>query len=91
MQQSYFKKNLNFLVKNTTIRQSDLSKILGVTRQAIHNMMVNDSDIRLSTALKIADAFGIDAKDLLFVDLEEKLKNKKITYKLNISDDEEDA
>ena len=91
MQQTYFKKNLNFLVKNTTIRQSDLSKILSVTRQAIHNMMVNDSDIRLSTALKIADAFGIDAKDLLFVDLEEKLKNKKITYKLNISDDEEDA
>ena len=32
---------------------------------------------RLSTILKISDIYSIEASDLLFVDLEEKYKNKK--------------
>ena len=83
----YFKKNINYLIKNTTIRQIDLSKILNVSRQAIHNLLTKDLDIRISTAIKVSNAFGIDTKDLLFVDLEEKYKNKKISYKLDIIDD----
>lgn len=76
--QVYFRKNLNYLVKNTTIRQSDLSRLLGVSRQAIYHLLTKDLDIRLSTAFKVADAIGIDVKELLFVDLEEKYKDKKI-------------
>ena len=33
--------------------------------------------------IKIADAYGIDAKDLLFEDLEVKFKDKKLVYKIS--------
>ena len=85
MNEIYFKKNLLFLTTNTIITQSKLSKILGVSRQAIHNLLNKEGDCRLSTIIKIADAYGIDAKDLLFEDLEVKYKNKKIAYKVTIN------
>lgn len=77
-QEVYFKKNLEFLTTHTLITQSELSRLLGVTRQAINNLINKDNDIRLNTAVKIADIYNLKASDLLFVDLEEKFKNKKI-------------
>ena len=74
-QQIYFKKNLEYLTSQTTINQSELSRRLGVTRQAINNLISKDSDVRLNTVLKIADIFNLNAQDLLFVDLELKNKN----------------
>lgn len=84
MQQIYFKKNLEYLTTNTIITQSKLSKILGVSRQAIHNLVNKEADCRLSTITKIADVYGIDASDLLFTDLELKFKDKKLVYKISI-------
>lgn len=77
-QEVYFKKNLEFLTSHTVITQSELSRLLGVTRQAINNLINKDTDIRLNTAIKIADIYNLKASDLLFVDLEEKFKNKKM-------------
>ena len=88
-QQIYFKKNLKYLTTNTLITQSKLAESLGVSRQAVHNIINKDSDLRLNTILKIADVYQVKPQDLIFVDLEEKLKNKKITYKLEISDNED--
>ena len=45
----------------------------------------NKDYCRLSTIIKIADAYGIDAKDLLFEDLEVKFKDKKLVYKISIN------
>jgi len=85
-QEIYFKKNLKFLTTNTFITQSKLAESLGITRQAIFNLIAKDGDPRVSTVMKISEVYQVKAQDLLFVDLEEKLKNKKITYKLDISD-----
>ncbi len=74
----FFTKNLRYLVDNSSLNQSELGRILGVSRQGIHRIVVSDQDVRLNTILKIADAYGIDPKDLLFTDLEEKYKNKKL-------------
>ena len=49
--------------------------------------MYNKADFRLSTIIKIADAYKISESDLLFVDLEQKYKNKKIAYKITINYD----
>ena len=78
-QQIYFKKNLEFLTTHTTITQAELSRLLGITRQAVNNLINKDNDIRLSTAIKIAEIYNLKASDLIFVDLEEKYKNKKLT------------
>ena len=77
-QEVYFKKNLEFLTTHTLITQSELSRLLGISRQAIHNLINKDADVRLNTVLKIADIYNLQASDILFVDLELKLKNKKI-------------
>ena len=77
-QEIYFKKNLEFLTTHTLITQSELSRQLGVSRQAIHNLIVREENPRLTTILKISDIYCVKASDLLFVDLELKLKNKKI-------------
>ena len=77
-QEIYFKKNLLYLTSHTLITQSELSRQLGVSRQAIHNLIVREENPRLTTILKISDIYCVKASDLLFVDLEEKLKNKKI-------------
>ena len=74
----YFKKNLEFLTNHTLINQAELSRQLGVSRQAIHNMLIREENPRLSTILKISDIYNLKASDLLFVDLEEKYKNKKL-------------
>lgn len=76
-QEIYFKKNLEYLTSKTFINQSDLARLLGVTRQAIHNLIAVDGDVRLNTVLKIADIYNIKPQDILFVDLELKMKNKK--------------
>ena len=73
----YFKKNLEFLTNHTLVNQSELSRQLGVSRQAVHNMITREENPRLSTILKISDIYCVKASDLLFVDLEEKYKNKK--------------
>ena len=77
-QEVYFKKNLEFLTTHTLITQAELSRILGISRQAVCNLINKESDIRLNTAIKIADIYNLKASDILFVDLEEKFKNKKI-------------
>ena len=84
MQQIYFNKNLKYLTTNTIITQSELSRILGISRQAVFNLINKNADIRLSTIIKIAEAYNIDASDLLFLDLESKFKNQKIAYKITI-------
>lgn len=84
MQTIYFHNNLKYLTSNTVITQSELSRILGVSRQAIYNLINNKADCRLSTIIKIADAYKINESDLLFVDLEEKYKNKKLLYEKSI-------
>ncbi len=91
MQQIYFNKNLKYLTSNTIITQSKLSQILGISRQAVFNLINKDADCRLSTIIKISDAYGIDPSDLLFVDLQEKYKNKKLEYKIKINFEEVDA
>ena len=53
----------------------------------IHNLINNKADCWLSTIIKIADAYKISESDLLFVDLEQKYKNKKIAYKITINYD----
>lgn len=78
MNEVYFKKNLVFLTNNTLINQSELSRRLGITRQAVCNLVSRSNDVRLSTVLKIAEIYNLKAEDLLFVDLEIKYKNKKI-------------
>ncbi len=84
MNEIYFNKNLKYLTSNTIITQSELSRILGISRQAVSNLINKNTDIRISTVIKISEAYNIDAKDLLFEDLEEKYKNKKISYKVTI-------
>ena len=84
MKEIYFNKNLKYLTTNTIITQSKLSKILGISRQAIYNLINKDNDCRLSTIIKIADAYGIDINDLIFTDLELKFKDKKLVYKISI-------
>ncbi|MBQ6784164.1 MAG: helix-turn-helix transcriptional regulator [Acholeplasmatales bacterium] len=76
-QQVFFKKNLNFLTTHTLISQAELSRQIGISRQAVHNLITRDENPRLSTILKISEIYNIDASDLLFVDLEEKYKDKK--------------
>ncbi len=39
MQEIYFNKNLKYLTSNTIITQSELSRILGISRQAVHNLL----------------------------------------------------
>ena len=41
-------------------------------------MIIREENPRLSTILKISDIYNLKASDLLFVDLEEKYKNKKL-------------
>lgn len=84
MKEIYFNKNLKYLTTNTIITQSELSRILGISRQAVFNLINKNADIRLSTIIKIAEAYNIDASDLLFLDLESKFKNQKIAYKITI-------
>ena len=84
MQTTYFHNNLKYLTSNTVITQSELSRILGVSRQAVHNLINNNADCRLSTIIKIADAYKINESDLLFVDLEQKYKNNKLLYEISI-------
>ena len=76
-QQVFFKKNLEFLTTHTLISQAELSRQIGISRQAVHNLITRDENPRLSTILKISEVYNIDASDLLFVDLEEKYKDKK--------------
>ena len=90
MQTIYFHNNLKYLTSNTVITQSELSRILGVSRQAVHNLINNKADCRLSTIIKIADAYKMNESDLLFVDLEQKYKNKKIAYKITINNDKDE-
>ena len=75
-QEVYFKKNLEFLTTHTSINQSELSRLLGISRQAINKLINLTNDIRLNTELKIAEIFNISASDLLFVDLEVQFNNK---------------
>ncbi len=91
MQQIYFNKNLKYLTSNTIITQSKLSQILGISRQAVFNLINKNSDCRLSTIIKISDVYGIDPSDLLFIDLQEKYKDKKLDYKIKINFEEVDA
>ena len=84
MQTIYFHNNLKYLTSNTVITQSELSRILGVSRQAVYNLINNKADCRLSTIIKIADAYKINESDLLFVDLEQKYKNNKLLYEISI-------
>lgn len=91
MQTIYFNKNLKYLTSNTIITQSKLSQILGISRQAVFNLINKNADCRLSTIIKISDAYGIDPSDLLFIDLQEKYKDKKLEYKIKISFDKVDA
>ena len=73
----YFQNNLKYLTTHTLINQAELSRQLGISRQAVNNMIVRNENPRLSTILKISEIYNIDASDLLFVDLEEKYKDKK--------------
>lgn len=77
MQEIYFNKNLKYLTENTIITQSELSRLLGVSRQAIHNLINKNADCRLSTIMKISNVYEINLNELLFVDLELKYKDKK--------------
>lgn len=81
MQEIYFNKNLKYLTSNTIITQSELSRILGISRQAVHNLIIKDTDLRLSTVLKISEVYDIDISELLFTDLGLKYKDKKLSYK----------
>ncbi len=51
-QQVYFNKKLKYLVINLTVSQAELAKLLGVTRQVIHNLLINDSDVNYLLYLK---------------------------------------
>ncbi|MBQ9900667.1 MAG: helix-turn-helix transcriptional regulator [Acholeplasmatales bacterium] len=81
MKELYFNKNLKYLTSNTIITQSELSRILGISRQAVHNLIIKDTDLRISTVLKISEVYDIDISELLFTDLELKYKDKKLSYK----------
>lgn len=81
MQPIYFSKNLKYLTENTIITQSELSRLLGISRQAIHNFIIKETDLRISSVLKISEVYDIDPSELLFIDLELKYKDKDISYK----------
>ncbi|MBR6072072.1 MAG: helix-turn-helix transcriptional regulator [Acholeplasmatales bacterium] len=81
----YFNKNIKYLTDNTIITQAELSRILGVSRQAIHNLINKNADCRLSTIMKVSEVYNIDPSEILFVDLEEKYKDNKLNYKKNLS------
>ena len=70
MIKTYFSKNIKYLTSNTKITQAELSRILGISRQAIHNLINKDSDVRISTVLKISEVYNINPSDILFTDLE---------------------
>lgn len=81
MQIVYFNKNLKYLTSNTIISQSELSRLLGVSRQAISNLINKNADCRLSTVLKISEVYNINPSDLLFTDIEIKYNGKLPSYK----------
>lgn len=80
-QQVYFSKNVRYLTNHTIISQSELSRILGISRQAIHRLITNNADCRISTVIKISEVFNMSPNDLLFVDFETKYKNANIHIK----------
>ena len=45
--------------------QSDLAKRAGVSRQRVSRWMISIQDVKVETVGKIADALGIDGRDLL--------------------------
>jgi len=64
-QEIYFNKNLKYLTSNTIITQSELSRILGISRQAVFNLINKNADVRLSTITKIADViYASETKDI---------------------------
>ena len=59
------KKKLAMEMRERGINWSDLSRALGVSRQAIGAMLYAKDGATLSTIIKFADALGINYKELL--------------------------
>lgn len=65
---TYFGKNLKYLCENK-INQNQLSIKLGITRQAVHDLIIEKTNPSFTTLIKIKEIFNINLDDLIFKDL----------------------
>ena len=64
---NFYAKNMQFLTK-TKINQNRLAEIMGITRQSI-NKMINATDPKAETLIKISEIYNVSIDDLLKKDL----------------------
>ena len=62
------KNNIKELRKNRKLRQEDLAKILGVTRQTIIAIENNKYDPTLELAMKISEFFGVSVNEIFHLE-----------------------
>lgn len=67
----FFKENLLYLIKTNNYKKIKLAEKLGITRQAITDLM-KTTDPRASTIIKISKLFNVSIDDLLLKDLEKE-------------------
>lgn len=69
---NFFISNLIYLThkKNTVCNVTQLSSLLGISRQALRSYMIGDSEPKLLNLIKICDVYDITPTQLLKVDLE---------------------
>ena len=62
------KNNIKELRKNRKLRQEDLAKKLGVTRQTIIAIENNKYDPTLELAMKISEFFGVSVNEIFHLE-----------------------
>lgn len=67
----FYSKNMKYLTKTRGINQNQLALKLEITRQSI-NTMINATDPKASTLIKISRIYNITIDDLLLKDLEKE-------------------
>ena len=58
----YIREILNYKIKQSGQNQYDICEVAGITNKVLSNFKNGNSDIKLSTLLKILDVLGLEIK-----------------------------
>ncbi len=57
--------NIDKIMKSKNLSQSDLARMMGISRQHISKLLKEDTDMQFSTVSKLAEALEIEETDLV--------------------------
>lgn len=75
---NFFKSNLHHLLETKGIKQSQLSREIGISKQTISDWLNKDTLLNIHQALKLTSYFNISVEDLITTNLRNKIEMESV-------------